>query len=78
MKDFVGNELRVGDKVVYACTRGSGTYMGVKEIIGFTEKMVKVKTDSYYHHREYDLIQSRNCVLYREPEVSDVKTEESR
>lgn len=78
MKDFVGNELHIGDEVVYACSRGRGIYMGIKKILGFTEKMLKVNPDYTYRNHQYDLAKPENCVLFIKPEGYDAKTKESK
>ena len=63
MKDFVGNELHIGDCVIYARTAGHGISMSIEEIIGFTPKMVKANPHSKFH--EYNLLKPNNCVLFK-------------
>lgn len=43
MKDYVGNLLRIGDKVVYVAT-GKYGFMEKTTVVGFTEKMVRLES----------------------------------
>jgi hypothetical protein len=49
MKDFLGKELQIGDKVVYTSYEGSSLSVG--EVTGFTPKMIRIgntlKPDGY-------------------------------
>lgn len=42
MKDFLGQEINIGDTVVVAATSGSSTYLYQAEVIGFTPHYVKI------------------------------------
>lgn len=67
MTDFVGNELYVGDKVVYVRSVKNGKEMFVTEIVGFTNLMVKVKPVANSRSRKgYDLADPKNCILYND------------
>ena len=69
MKDFVGNELHVGDKIVYAYTSYNGMCMIKTEVAGFTEKMVKYLS----YGNNIKLARPTNCVLYVQPEVENAQ-----
>lgn len=43
MEDYVGNLLRVGDKVVYVAT-GKDGFMEKTTVVGFTEKKVRLES----------------------------------
>jgi len=49
MKDFLGNELNVGDKIVACVTHGrnAGATLVKGEVTGFTEKFVKTRIPTY-------------------------------
>lgn len=66
MKDFVGNELQIGDKVVYCRRRKSGMDMIKTVVLGFTEKMVKVEKLYSWSDKDYTVVAAGNCVLYQE------------
>lgn len=66
MKDFVGNELQIGDKVVYCRSRKNGMDMIKTVVVGFTEKMVKVEKLRSWDDKDYTVVASGNCVLYQE------------
>ena len=43
MKDFLGNELSVGDKCVARIPNGrNADYLAKVEVVGFTEKQVRI------------------------------------
>ena len=46
MKDFVGNELEIGDDIVYCRSRKNGMDMIITKVIELTPKMVKVDVPS--------------------------------
>jgi hypothetical protein len=51
MKDFLGNELVEGDKVVFTCgSHGHSLFNGI--IVGFTPKCAKVMYDDRYGPRD--------------------------
>lgn len=66
MKDFVGNELQIGDKVVYCRSRKNGMDMIKTVVVGFTEKMVKVEKLRSWDDKDYTVVAAGNCVLYQE------------
>ena len=66
MKDFVGNELQIGDKVVYCRSRKNGMDMIKTVVVGFTEKMVKVEKLRSWDDKDYTVVASGNSVLYQE------------
>lgn len=72
MTDFVGNNLGVGDNVVYCSGSGGSKSMYVAKVIGFTERMVKV---AYYPNtfnksfKVESLVAPHNCVVYKIPSV---------
>ena len=43
MEDYIGNPLRVGDKVVYVAT-GKYGFMEKTTVVGFTEKKVRLES----------------------------------
>ena len=43
MEDYIGNLLRVGDKVVYVAT-GKYGFMEKTTVVGFTEKKVRLES----------------------------------
>ena len=63
MTDFVNHPLSIGDIVVYSHISGHSHIMTVEKIIGFTEKMLKVKENVFYEwDKGYKLISPKNCV----------------
>jgi hypothetical protein len=51
MKDFLGNELAEGDKVVFTCgSHGHSLYSGI--IVGFTAKNAQVMYSDRYSPRD--------------------------
>ena len=67
MKDFVGNELHIGDKIVYCRSFRHGIDMRKTEVIGFTPKMVKIPNHRTYIDAEYECVTPRNCIVYKQP-----------
>lgn len=63
MKDFVGNELEIGDDIVYCRSRKNGMDMFIAKVIEFTPKMLKVDIPSI--SKPYSIVSPNNCVLYR-------------
>lgn len=52
MRDFLGKEIKIGDKVVYLAGRitGSSTrrnMLFIGKVVGFTDKMVKILEEKY-------------------------------
>ena len=66
MKDFVGNELHVGDKIVYTRFFQHGIDTRLTEVIGFTRNMVKIPNHRTYIDAEYECVSPRNCILYNQ------------
>lgn len=73
MKDFVGNELHIGDKIVYVRSFHHGKEMRMTEVIGFTPKMVKVPNHYTYLDAEYECVAPRNCIVYQQPPEEEEK-----
>ena len=71
MKDFVGNELHIGDKIIYAYTSHHSMCMIETEVVGFTDKMVKYRS----YGDNIKLARPSNCVLYVQPETENGKKE---
>lgn len=67
MKDFVGNELHIGDKIVYVRSIRHGIDMRKTEVLGFTSKMVKIPNHHTYIDKEYECVRPHNCIIYRPP-----------
>lgn len=67
MKDIIGQELKIGDKV--ACTSGAGyTYtLDVGEIVGFTNKKVRIQEMNTSFTRN---VNSPPCLKFPEQVVS--------
>lgn len=65
MKDFVGNELRIGDEIVYCRSRQNGMGMIQTKVVGFTEKMLKVEKLYSWSDKDYAVVSPGNCVLYQ-------------
>lgn len=53
MKDFIGNELKIGDKVAYSRNPYSSLYSGI--VVEFTSKKIRVGAS-------IDDLKSPNCV----------------
>lgn len=67
MKDFVGQKLEVGDKVVYCRTYGRSKDMRTTTVLGFTENSIKVEPYTYDGRQKgYNLVAPGNCVKYHE------------
>lgn len=64
MCDFVGNELAVGDTVVYCRSRRNGMDMIKTVVVGFTDKMVKVERLDCWVDKPYSVVSPTNCVVY--------------
>lgn len=65
MIDFIGNELHIGDEIVYVRSTSSGFDMYKTKIIGFTPRMLKVEKLGVWEKKEYSLAAPQNCVLYQ-------------
>ena len=72
-KDFVGNKLHAGDKIVYVRTFRHGKEMRRTEVIGFTEKMVKIPNHRTYIDAEYECVSPHNCIVYKQPDEEVTK-----
>lgn len=71
MKDFVGNELHVGDKIVYVRSFHHGKEMRRTEVIGFTPKMVKIPNHYKCIDKEYECVCPGNCIVYKQPAAEE-------
>lgn len=68
MLDFVGNILEIGDKIVCCCMYGKTKDMFISEVIGFTERMVKIPPRYSWVSTKYSLVSPNNCIVYKQPE----------
>lgn len=74
MKDVAGNELQIGDKVVTVVQHYRD--LVIAEVVGFTAKMAKVKTDSKQmtraeHRQGYTLKDPHSvCLVITRDEVA--------
>lgn len=68
MLDFVGNILKIGDKVVCCCMSGNTKDMFMSEVIGFTERMVKISKKHPWQSTPYSIVSPNNCIVYKQPE----------
>lgn len=64
MKDFLGKEIHVGDKIVYCRTHESSFDMIKTEVIGFTETRLKIPQTNYLRDQAYSLVTPTNCIVY--------------
>ena len=65
MRDFVGTQLDVGDKVVYSRMIGNRVFMEKVEVIGFTSCKVKITPLSCLDaKREYHPANPDKLVIY--------------
>ena len=69
MTDFVGNELRIGDEIVYCRSRKNGMDMIKTRVVGFTDKMVKIEKLRSWSDKQYALAAPYNCVVYEQRRV---------
>lgn len=53
MKDFLDNELNIGDEVVYLYYAKTSAELKSGEIINITDKMVKIETSKKYNGATY-------------------------
>jgi len=60
MKDFAGNDLRVGDVVVYCRTLGNGMELSIRDVLGFTPKCIRTVNPV---NEKPVTISPSNCVL---------------
>jgi len=60
MKDRVGNELQIGDKIVYVYTRYHSIHFEDLEVLGFSKKSIRVKP-RYVLDEGTRCINPRNC-----------------
>lgn len=67
--DFVGNELHIGDKIVYSCIRRKRHHMEKTTIIGFTPMMIKIPTHQTWNERGYDVVSPYNVIKYGEADA---------
>ncbi len=65
MRDFIGNELAIGDDIIYCRSRKNGMDMIKTKVVGFTDKMVKVERFKSWSDKQYSLASPTNCVVYR-------------
>ena len=66
MVDFLGKEILMGDKIVYCRSRSGGFDMIKTQVIGFTEKMVKIDKTHSWSDKDYSLACPMNCIVYKE------------
>lgn len=66
MTDFLDREIQLGDKIVYCRSRKSGFDMIKTEVIGFTKEMVKVPNLHSWKDKEYSVVSSGNCIVYKD------------
>lgn len=68
MKDRVGRELEVGDKVVFLVHQKTSSHLAIGTVDGFTPKMIRIKcpTMSWTIDSEYVLRGSDKVVYYDE------------
>lgn len=64
MKDFLDKEIHVGDKIVYCRSRSGGFDMIKTDVLGFTEKMVKISETYSWSDKNYALACPANCIVY--------------
>lgn len=65
MRDFVGTQIDVGDKVVYSRLLGSKLLMEDVEVLGFTKEKVKVTPLSVPDERRgYSLANPNRLVVW--------------
>lgn len=81
MKDFFGNEIKVGDYVVYPAIVGRTMIeQFVVKVIGFTEHRVKILrkhwsnelTEAYFMSPERSIIISEELAFEKEPLFKDL------
>lgn len=63
MKDFIGNDLRVGDTVVYCRTIGHSMEMDIRDVLGFTKKCIRTVNPV---NKKPVTISASNCVLAKQ------------
>lgn len=64
MKDYLDNDLHIGDKIVYCRATGSGFDLIKTEVMGFSEKMVKIPCEWNWRNKEYMTVAPHNCIIY--------------
>lgn len=72
MKDLLGNDLQVGDHVVYASRRSSSVGWRAGCVLEVLERGVRLKTVAVYNGKLYP---QRDCVV-RSPVIKIVPTQD--
>lgn len=62
MKDFINQELHVGELVVHAVGARGGGLSGPHRIVGFTAQMVKIDQKKPWRKEPYSLVAPHCCV----------------
>lgn len=65
MTDFLDKEIQVGDKIVYCRSRKNGFDMIKTEVVGFTERMIKIPKLSLRKDKDYSVVSPKNCIVYQ-------------
>ena len=68
MRDFLGNEIKVGDEAVYIDHFKTSSRLKMGKVIGFTEKRVKFEDRSKEPEKVIDLSAFLNCIIVKEAE----------
>ena len=64
MKDYLGNEIHVGDIVYYSCVRKRGFHQEVSEVIKLTEKSVGLTSKtSWLYDPPLNWVKPQHCVV---------------
>ncbi|ARO29926.1 hypothetical protein NXC14_CH01976 [Rhizobium sp. NXC14] len=62
MKDFIDQELAVGDRVVHGVGGRGGGLSGPYKVVGFTEQMVKIDYKRAWRKEDYSLV-APHCLV---------------
>lgn len=71
MKDFLGKEIHIGDRLVYCRGRKNGFDLFKYEVVDFTPKMIRGKHIDF-KTRDYDLLKPVNCIVYEKAAEDDI------
>lgn len=72
MIDFLGQELHIGDNVVYCRHERTSTNLTKTKIIGFTDKMVKIESGSWGTVWSNKLIKYNEANINNQQKLSDI------
>lgn len=63
-KDFLGQELNIGNKIAYIQSWSSSNSLQIAEIIGFTENFIKIRNGKISYRKAIRIDINQQAILY--------------